>query len=154
MKTDVPVIVTDYVITQQLVTEGDPLPLSFVVDSNPVATYTYHKDGVPLASAPSMTTVNQPDPSWFTVRQTGLPYSSTVTPEMSGKYNVTACNSLGCVTSQVATLIVQCKLFLSMATISEVNFINNSMDRFLLNNSDYPSCSGSTPLLCTVMSSN
>ena len=110
--TDVPVIVTDYLNVEQRVVEGDALtPLEFVVDSNPTSTYTFRKDGVDVTGAPSPSAVNQPDPAWYTVRQTGQPYTGTATSDMSGQYEVTACNTLGCVTSKTTTFVVNCKYF-------------------------------------------
>ena len=110
--TDAPVIVTDYLNVEQRVVEGDALtPLEFVVDSNPTSTYTFRKDGVDVTGAPSPSAVNQPDPAWYTVRQTGQPYTGTATSDMSGQYEVTACNTLGCVTSKTTTFVVNCKYF-------------------------------------------
>ncbi|XP_066913990.1 hemicentin-1-like [Clytia hemisphaerica] len=103
-----PVITTDHPTSEIRLTEGDALtPLTLVVESSPAATLTYYKDGVPLATSPSVTEVNNADPTWYTVEQTSLPYSSAADRTMSGQYNVTACNLLGCVTSQLATLVVQ-----------------------------------------------
>ena len=103
---------TDYSNTEQRVAEGDALtPLVFEVDSNPESTYTFYKDTVEVTGPPSPSTVNQPDPTWYTVRQTGQPYTGTATSDMSGQYYVKACNTLGCVTSQTTTFVVNCKCF-------------------------------------------
>ena len=114
-------IVTDYTNTVRRVTEGAALlPLNFVVESNLVSSFTFYKDGVIMTVTPSPSTLNQPDISWYIVRQTAKPYSTTASREMSGQYNVTACNSFGCVTSNTTTMIVECKSksYLILAYIS------------------------------------
>ena len=73
-----------------------------------------------MTSSPSVTEVNKADPTWYTVEQTSLPYSTTADRTMSGQYNVTACNLLGCVDSQLATLVVQC-MYTFLLFLFEIN---------------------------------
>ena len=107
---DPPTIVTDLPTpTAVRITEAQPLTtFPFVVDSNPASTITWMKDGVLTTDPQSLSSENLVNP-WYTVRQTSTPYSTVAARTMSGVYNATACNSLGCVQSAEATLIIECK---------------------------------------------
>ena len=86
----------------QTKTEGDNVTLSCVADGNPVPTISWTKDGS------SIDTSNNSKIS-FSANKTQLSITN-VKRTYSGEYRCVAKNSLGNVTSNVATLIVQCKL--------------------------------------------
>lgn len=102
-----PVIEKDLVNEIIRITEGTLLTLDFQVYSYPGANFTWRKDNLsPLNNPPQTTVTNTQKVDFFTVNQSSVISTSALT-HMSGQYNVTACNFLGCVNSQTKTVIVE-----------------------------------------------
>lgn len=91
----------------------------------------------PLNNPPQTTVTNTQKVDFFTVNQSSVISTSALT-HMSGQYNVTACNFLGCVNSQTKTVIVECKYKLILQENRKQNYagldkVNNWIQEIKLN---------------------